>query len=637
MDPNQASEPHGPRTAPFYPVPPRHLVSVEHPAIIKDVDKAIDTLQGNAGISKILNPPKADTSANLLLRPEDAMSRPLQSTSSASSNVLLKVTVPKRTGRKRKKGSDEPFSGVPVTTVHREPQRPGAKYLARTLRDNVGRYQVEPVGTINRTHVFRGMPDFVFSTTASEFSNRFREKILSFDYDKMREWDLDMSKGAISNVDIIPPPSFSHGDVPFSYIYHQNPTVRQTVDTSGNITTVNTQTASKIMTFLVSYDIPTVPSGPRDTLPPIATLDKGLQETITIVESLFQDRPAWTRRGLRNHITSPEQRYLLRHAIPYVGYIFRSGPWRDAIIKFGHDPRTSPSYRIYQTVMFRLIPREPEIARDAGHGRRHTFSRPNDNTPTSSTDPITTPSSSSHIFTGTLPLHVDGRIWMACDITDPLIHSILFPPSPAPDFLRATCDPVADGWFGNGTLAKAKTIMRNKIIALLNGTVPDDADFAKIAAFPDHGDLEDLVAKFAVNPKEASPRELALATEVRSMLKGSASWKEKTREAEEMGREMRESAGGSGEGGGEGSSGRRVRWQDESVGPGEEDEESQGEEEAIEQEEMLEAQAAAAAESVNAAIGEQEPQDEEQEDDDDKMEVEDETERRKAKGKGRQL
>ncbi|KAK1145097.1 tau 95 subunit of transcription factor TFIIIC [Aspergillus melleus] len=591
MDPNQTSEWHSPRTAPFYIVPSRQLVSVEHPAIIKDADKAIDTLQGNAGISKILNPPKADAPANLLLRPEDAMSRPLQSTSSASSNVLLKVTVPKRTGRKRKKRSDEPFSGVAVTTIHREPQRPGARHLLKTLRDTESRYRVEPVGSINRTHVFRGMPDFVYSTARSEFSNRFREKILSFDYDKMREWDLDMTKGVISNVDIIPPPSFSHGDVPFGYIYHQNPTVRQSVDTSGNVTTVNTQTASKIMTFLVPYDIPTVPSAPRDTLPAISTLDRALQETISTVQSLFQDRPAWTRRGLRNNITSSEQRYLLRYAVPYVGYIFRSGPWRDAIIKFGHDPRSSPDYRHYQTVMFRIIPREPELARDGGHGRRHTFARPNDSFASGSTvDPIIP---DSHIFTGTLPLHIDGRIWMLCDVADPLVKSILFPESsicssPPENFLRQTCDPVTDGWFGNGTLAKAKAIMRNKVLSLLDNTVPEDADFAKILQFPDHVDLEDVVRVFAVDPKEATPKDLALATE---------------------------------DGGGE-------------SGGVDEGEESQGEEEAIEQEEMLEAQAAVAAESVNAAFGEQvsAPQDEEQSSED-----EDEKERRRAKGKGRQL
>lgn len=40
------------RTAPFYSITPRRLVSVEHPAVIKDVDKAIDTLHGDSGISK---------------------------------------------------------------------------------------------------------------------------------------------------------------------------------------------------------------------------------------------------------------------------------------------------------------------------------------------------------------------------------------------------------------------------------------------------------------------------------------------------------------------------------------------------------------------------------------------------------
>lgn len=35
----------------------------------------------------------------------------------------------------------------------------------------------------------------------------------------MKQFDINMSKGAISNVDIIPPPSYSHGDIPFNYLY----------------------------------------------------------------------------------------------------------------------------------------------------------------------------------------------------------------------------------------------------------------------------------------------------------------------------------------------------------------------------------------------------------------------------------
>jgi general transcription factor 3C polypeptide 5 (transcription factor C subunit 1) len=41
------------RTAPFYEVPARRIVSVEHPGIIRNVDRAINTLQGTDGIFKV--------------------------------------------------------------------------------------------------------------------------------------------------------------------------------------------------------------------------------------------------------------------------------------------------------------------------------------------------------------------------------------------------------------------------------------------------------------------------------------------------------------------------------------------------------------------------------------------------------
>lgn len=43
----------GSRTAPFYTVPSRRLVSVEHPAVVRNVDKAIETLQGDTGIKTV--------------------------------------------------------------------------------------------------------------------------------------------------------------------------------------------------------------------------------------------------------------------------------------------------------------------------------------------------------------------------------------------------------------------------------------------------------------------------------------------------------------------------------------------------------------------------------------------------------
>jgi general transcription factor 3C polypeptide 5 (transcription factor C subunit 1) len=83
-------------------------------------------------------------------------------------NLLLRVTVPRRTGRKRKRGSDDPFenhgdrqessngdtegtaTSIPVT----------AEQLRRRLVDNKDAYTIQPVATIKQTHRFRALPDF---------------------------------------------------------------------------------------------------------------------------------------------------------------------------------------------------------------------------------------------------------------------------------------------------------------------------------------------------------------------------------------------------------------------------------------------------------------------------------------------
>jgi general transcription factor 3C polypeptide 5 (transcription factor C subunit 1) len=345
---------------------------------------------------------------------------------------------------------------------------------------------------------------------------------------------MSMSKGEVTNVDLIPPPAFSKAHIPFQYTYRQNPTVKVFQDTAGNVNSINTQTPNKVRTHQVIFDVPKVPSEPHKECPPVSELDQELQETIAILETLFAERPAWTRRGLRNALKTPEQRTALRHAIGYVGYIFRSGPWRDAIIKLGHDPRTDVEFRNFQTFVFRVQAREPDVARDGGgSAKRHSgvaASGPRDfsgldisGIPTVTRDEL----ADSHLWTGKAPLPLDGKIWMVCDIVDPIIKELLYPTNPAPDFLRSECDPVSDGWYGSGTLAKVKTIMRQKINALTQQhREPADSEYECILGFPDHHAADDpSLEAFYVNPETATPRELMLATEVRTTLKGAANWK----------------------------------------------------------------------------------------------------------------
>ena len=45
--------PSTPRAAPWYLVPSRTIVSVEHPFIVKDVSKAVESLGGSKAVGKV--------------------------------------------------------------------------------------------------------------------------------------------------------------------------------------------------------------------------------------------------------------------------------------------------------------------------------------------------------------------------------------------------------------------------------------------------------------------------------------------------------------------------------------------------------------------------------------------------------
>ena len=100
--------------------------------------------------------------------PESPWRRPILSHSAPSHNVVFKITVAKRTGRRRKKGSNAPFEGEiemadapsPIIldpTICSRSRLDSPKVLRRKLQDNVDTYDVEPVGVISHTHRFRGV------------------------------------------------------------------------------------------------------------------------------------------------------------------------------------------------------------------------------------------------------------------------------------------------------------------------------------------------------------------------------------------------------------------------------------------------------------------------------------------------
>lgn len=93
------------------------------------------------------------------------MCKPVIAKNVVTNDLVLKVTIPKRTGLKRKRGTCGPFQESPQSpaglpsTLEPEPAASvsrDTRYMLRGLRDNAQKYQIKPVGSIFQTHRFRG-------------------------------------------------------------------------------------------------------------------------------------------------------------------------------------------------------------------------------------------------------------------------------------------------------------------------------------------------------------------------------------------------------------------------------------------------------------------------------------------------
>lgn len=92
------------------------------------------------------------------LRPNDPFAKRLLSTPVTTNNLLLKVTVPKRTGRKRKRGTTGPFLSDNQSGEAKQTYVEAAD-IYRTLQDNASRYEVAFAGVVDKTHRFRSEYD----------------------------------------------------------------------------------------------------------------------------------------------------------------------------------------------------------------------------------------------------------------------------------------------------------------------------------------------------------------------------------------------------------------------------------------------------------------------------------------------
>ena len=391
--------------------------------------------------------------AGVSLRPNDPLAKKLASTGVETHNVLVKVTVPKRTGRKRKRGSNEPWVEASPSETQSPTGITGADLVQR-LHDNADRYTMRAVGVIEDTHRFRNLPDFEVRADEVQIMRDIRDHAMKPDYDALKTFHVDRKSG-FEDITAFPgPPSFAPTAQPYVYEYQQ--TDRSAPGADKSVTVRNGESRPPLVSRVLRISLAGegVPQGPPDDIPKVSGRRSHLSKAIEALKSLLEERPVITRRVATSLRGLSYQ--TLTKAIPHVGYFVSSGPWRDNYVKYGVDPRSDAKYRVYQTLKYAIkdiARRQRELGYQGVKGK-------------------------NHIFDGTT-VEV-GKKWQLCDLTDPMLQQLVHN-----DEVRSDCDAKLCGWYYNGTITKILVIMRDKMHRLMQGEPPlTEEEYAVLAALP---------------------------------------------------------------------------------------------------------------------------------------------------------
>lgn len=514
-------------TAPTHHVPQERIVSIEHPCIVKNFDNGLKSLGGEPQIKHVSlqvsahrfnawalttlqvlehkvgdGSIKVDGKLHVLpepvvgvsLRPNDPLAKKVASTGVNTRNVLVKVTLPKWTGRKRKRGSDGPFTTPSPPELHSNSIK--APQLLQRLRDNQSVYSLQPLGTIQETHRFRSQPDFQMHTGDLSSMAELKDHATEANYDILKRFRVDLRPGSRDITAFPLPATFTPNDQPYRYEYQQAPDIVFKADDNGNMISRNTSAKMLKLQFqAIAPDAKEVPQGPPPDLKCGSMSEEALKNIRTGLSQLLDKRPLVTRRVALSVLPDVSRLHLDTTA-QWVAYTFSAGPWRDVLIKYGVDPRADPKYRFYQALTF-LLDRNTVKMSDVVRSQAKTR-------------PPEEQAGSDYMFDGT-SITTGGHTWQVCDVTDPLLYDLLHT-----DDLRTECDAHQVGWYHFGTLAKARVIMRDKFKCLLSGVTPHEDDYKALLTAP-----ENIISgprpNIALDRKQYSQRMLEFGKECRSL------------------------------------------------------------------------------------------------------------------------
>lgn len=353
------------------------VTAVEMPLRVRNTEKAISMLGGKDRIARTIgdaNPgaPQLVTASGAGTAPtaaagsgiplelrlrSDPFHHPVQSLLTTQERILIKVSVPKR-------------------ILAKVGDSKSIKDVVDECANSGVHYKVQPVAIINKTYSFKRMADFQAITKNNPVAQEYQQLINANSLQPIT--DILDKRGNFQGMDdykhpegfantdhnLPPPPLFSPIPFPFDYKYNRNPLTTTVTDDQGTVKVVSRKATLKLHTIIIDFSASQTPKAMAPALqenyealqkspPQPGSLDAALVECIEWLQGVFKVKPIWLRKHLED-VVPADLRRVLKQALPYVTYIYKSGPWRFCNVKFGVDPRADNKFWVYQSEYFRI-------------------------------------------------------------------------------------------------------------------------------------------------------------------------------------------------------------------------------------------------------------------------------------------
>lgn len=309
----------------------KRLICIEYPGLVKNPDRAIDTLGGIHQMSEVWGKLRNYFLPNLTHKPKTPLFiLPLyiQAFSSDKASRLHLAFRPNNIYSKGTQGDRHKSSGVLM------------RVKVKRRRDEVRTEEVQVVGYTDTVYRFEGMCDYEMVPLMRRTPEAKHAELIYIDIiptidQALEDW-LDNPQPLPY---FLPPHTFTKFDSSISdrQLFkpdERNPRVKRYI--RGAIHSE----------FNLSDPVPTQPTGEINWKQVTA-------EEVEVVRERFQKRPVWSATALQADIGTMSV-LKLKFILPNIAYFFVSGPWRNVWLRFGYDPRKDFSSRHYQLMDLRL-------------------------------------------------------------------------------------------------------------------------------------------------------------------------------------------------------------------------------------------------------------------------------------------